>query len=916
MKIHQMSVAEALASVRGGTDGLSSAEALRRQAEYGPNLVRAVERAPLAARLAREYFHFFSLILWMAAALAFVAEWRDPGQGMAKVGISIVAVILVSGTFSFWQEYRVAQSLDSLRRLLPQQVQVLRDGVVATLAAEQLVPGDMLLVEAGQSVPADCRLVEAHALRVNTATITGESAPKARDALESQEEQWINSRNILLAGTSVVAGRARALVFATGQRTEFGKIAHLAQTAGDTASPLRLELAHLSRRIAGIAIAIGGGVLAVGSLLGIPFWRDLMFSIGIIVSMVPEGLLPTLTLALVLAAQRMARRQVLIRHLPAVETLGAATVICTDKTGTLTENRMRVHSVTLGLEQHALSELEQDSALVRRAGLLIEAAAVCHSLAGLEVRGAVALQGDPMEIALVEMAQRLGGTFPAARRVEEYPFDSDRMRQSVQIEMRGGCILFCKGAPETVLPLCVGIVEGGAARPLEPAQRAAIVAAQERMAARGQRVLAFACRRYRGRCEQPIPEQELEFLGLVGLEDPPRPEVPDAIRRCRAAGIRVIMVTGDHPRTAVAVARAIGLVQANDPTVITGTALQRLSATQLQLALDTPDVVFARLAADQKLRIVNALRDKQHVVAVTGDGVNDAPALKAAHIGIAMGRSGTDVAREAADMVLLDDNFASIVNAVEEGRALFGNIRRFLTYVLVHNVAELVPFLAFALFGIPVALTPIQALAIDMGTDSLTALGLGAERPDAQSMRLPPRRRGQRLLDGALALRAYLFLGLIEAGAAMSAFLYVLHQGGWSWGQMPAPDAPLYLQATTATLCAIIALQVVNVFLCRSSIRSIRITGLGGNRWILAGVVLELVLLVLIAYTPLGNEMFATAPPPATVWLCILPFALLMLLLEESRKACARRGLTSRMPGRWPPPSGQTRPAAPSSDLT
>ncbi len=888
MKIHQLSVAEALASVRGQPDGLSSAEALHRQAEYGPNRIRAVEQDSLPARLAREFFHFFSLILWVAAALAFVAEWRDPGQGMLKVGISIVAVILVSGSFSFWQEYRVAQSLDSLSRLLPQQVQVLRDGELAVLPAEQLVPGDIVLIEAGQSVPADCRLVEAHGLRVNTATISGESVPRARDAQQSQEELWTSSRNILLAGTAVVAGRGRALVFATGTRTEFGKIAHLAQTAGDVASPLRLELAYLSRRIAVVAIVIGIGFLLLGRLLGIPFWRDLMFSIGIIVSMVPEGLLPTLTLSLVLAAQRMARRQVLIRHLPAVETLGCATVICTDKTGTLTENRMQVHSVMVGLEFHALADLERDGALARRSRRLIEAAAACHSLVESASDESMALQGDPMELALVGMARRLGGPSRPMRRVAEQPFDSDRMRQSVQLEVGDGSILFCKGAPETLLPLCTGIADGDGARALDSSGRLAIAAEQERLAAMGLRVLAFACRHAYSACAGPIPEQELDFLGLVALEDPHRPEVPDAIHRCRAAGIRVIMVTGDHPRTAVAVARAIGLAQSPDPVVITGAALQRLSATQLQLALDTPDIIFARLAADQKLRIVNALRDKQQVVAVTGDGVNDAPALRAAHIGIAMGRSGTDVAREAADMVLLDDNFASIVNAVEEGRALFGNIRRFLTYVLVHNVAELVPFLAFALFGLPLALTPIQAPAIDMGTDSLTALGLGCERPAPQLMGLPPRRRDQRLLDLGLVLRAYLFLGLIEAAAAMSAFLHVLHQGGWSWGQMPAPDAPLYLQATTATLCAIISLQIVNVFLCRSSIRSSLSTGIGGNRWILAGVALELVLLGLMAYTPLGNAMFATAAPPASVWLCILPFALLMWLLEESRKAWVR----------------------------
>ncbi|MCM8594835.1 cation-transporting P-type ATPase [Accumulibacter sp.] len=890
MKIHQLSVAEAIASLQSRAEGLSTGEAGRRLAEYGPNSVEAAGRPSLAWRLGREYFHFFSLILWVAAGLAFFAEWRDPGEGMARVGATIVAVILVSGTFSFWQELRVEQSLATLRKLLPHRVEVLRDGAVVELLAEQLVPGDVVLIETGQSVPADCRLIEAHGVRVNTATITGESAPKAREAIESQEEQWLASRNIVLAGTSVVAGRGRAIVFATGARTEFGRIAHLTQTAGDTDSPLRVELARLSRRIALIAVAIGLSFLVVGSALGIPFWQDLIFSIGIIVAMVPEGLLPTLTLALVLASQRMARRQVLIRHLPAVETLGSATVICTDKTGTLTQNHMQVRSLLLGLEPFPVEALDGHPALLEHSHRLFAAAAACHSLAEGLAEGQPTLLGDPMEIALVEMARRFAVALPVATRVDEYPFDTDRMRQSVLVDGADGRALYCKGAPESVLPQCIAVVAGGQVRVLDDTDRSLVREAQEQMAAQGLRVLAFAFREAQAGARS-VPEADLVFCGLAGLVDPPRAEVPDAVRRCQSAGIRVIMVTGDHPRTAVAIARQIGLVSSPAPLVITGSELQRLSATQLQLALDSPEIVFARLAADQKMRIVEALRNKQQIVAVTGDGVNDAPALKAAHIGIAMGLSGTDVAKEASDMILLDDNFASIVNAVEEGRALFANIRRFLTYVLVHNVAELVPYLAFALFRLPVALTPIQALSIDMGTDSLTALGLGAEKPHPQAMRQAPRSRGKRLLDLELAWRGYLFLGVIEAAAAMSAFLFVLRQGGWTYGQMPAANDPLYLQATTATLCAIIVMQIVNVFLCRSSVRPVCSTGFGGNRLIVSGVVLEVALLGLIAYTPWGNALFDTAPPPAAVWIGIVPFALVMLLLEEGRKAIVRRRL-------------------------
>lgn len=389
-------------------------------------------------------------------------------------------------------------------------------------------------------------------------------------------------------------------------------------------------------------------------------------------------------------------------------------------------------------------------------------------------------------------------------------------------------------------------------------------------------------------------ERDLTFLGLAGLEDPPRAEVPDAIRKCHDAGIKVVMVTGDHPHTAVAVAREIGLVRSQDPTVVNGDQLRGLTASELDQILTAPEVIFARVAPDQKMRIVEALKNSGHVVAVTGDGVNDAPALKAAHIGVAMGIAGTEVARAAADMVLLDDNFASIVNAVEEGRAVFQNIRRFLTYVLVHNVAELVPYLAFALFLIPLPLTPIQALAVDMGTDSLTALGLGVEEAHPEAMRQPPRSQNERLMNLPLALRAYLFLGVIEAAAAMASFFFVLKGGGWSYGQTLAQTDPLYRSATTACLSAIVVMQVVNVFLCRSSVRSVFTRGIFDNRLILWGVGLEIGLLMAFDYILWGNLLLGTAPVPGTLWLFILPFATGMLVLEEMRKWIVRGSLRRR----------------------
>ncbi|MEW5756278.1 MAG: cation-transporting P-type ATPase [Pseudomonadota bacterium] len=884
MKIHQLSPDEAIASLNSDPGGLSHAEAQRRLSEFGPNRVEQARREHLALRFLKEFTHFFALILWLAAGLAFAAEWNDPGKGMALLGGAIIGVILINGVFSFWQEYRAERTLAALRRLLPQNVKVLRAGGVVQLLAEQLVPGDMVLLEQGDNIPADCRLVEAFSVRVNNATVTGESAPIARDIKPSSEEDVFQATNVLFAGTTLGAGEAKAVVFATGMHTEFGKIAHLTQTGGEVVSPLRKEIAHLSRVLALLAVAIGIAFFIIGQFIGIGFWENFIFAIGIIVAMVPEGLLPTMTLSLAMATQRMAKRNALIRHLPSVETLGSTTVICTDKTGTLTLNRMSVKQVLLGATLHEFEHNTLPDALIERYRPFFQAACLCHSLKETENNGAKSFLGDPMEVALVNMAHAAWPQCPVYPKINELPFEAERMRVSTVHTTPEGPVLYCKGAPEAVLPLCTRSAIDGELRAFDSAARARVIEAQNAMTNRGLRVLAIAYRMLEPDQARAPREEQLVFAGLVGLEDPPRPEVPEAVRKCHEAGIKVIMVTGDHPHTATAIAKEVGLARSNHPRVITGDKLRKLTATQLQLALDAPEIIFARVSADQKMHIVDALKKKGHVVAVTGDGVNDAPALKSAHIGIAMGVSGTDVAKESADMVLLDDNFASIVNAIEEGRAVFDNIRKFLTYILTSNIPELVPYLAFALFKIPLPLTIIQILAVDLGTDMLPALGLGAEKPNPRIMQRPPRPRHERLLDWPSLTRAYLFLGVIEASAAMAAFFFVLHGAGWQYGERLAHDDPLYLQATAACLSAIIVMQIVNVYLCLSDRESLFARWPLGNRLILAGIAAEVILILLIGYTPLGNLIFGTAPLDAAVWLFIIPFALVLLILEELRK--------------------------------
>jgi len=887
MKIHQLHLKEALQSLHSSITGLSDHEVQKRLGEFGPNLVERIREEHLALTLLKEFTHFFAIILWLAAGLAFFAEWSEPGQGMLTLGFAIVGVIVINGLFSFWQEYRAERAIAALQKLLPQLVKVLREGKTARIQASQLVPGDIIFLSEGDKIPADCRLAEAFGVRVNNATITGESLPKARDTHESFEEELIRAKNVVLAGTSVVSGDAKALVFATGMRTELGKIAHLTQTSGEMPSPLQKEIAYVSRIVAILAVGLGVLFFFIGRGVGLWFWGTFIFAIGIIVANVPEGLLPTVTLALAMGSQRMAKRNVLVRHLPAVETLGSATVICTDKTGTLTENRMAAREIFFP-SMNQPSHLDETFERKDLSPILYHAAYRCQNLKNSGNDSPGEWLGDPMEIALVEMAHKAVRELKELPRVDEVPFDSDRKRMSTLVQEASGLVLYTKGALETVLPLCTKI-QLETAEPLEADNRDKLLKVEEEMARRGLRVLAFAYRPVPSSDSREGLEEDLIFLGLVGLEDPPRKEVARSIQKCREAGIKVIMITGDHPYTAEAICREIGMISSKNPVVVTGLKLWKTSETELQLLLNAPEIIFARVDADQKMRIVSALKKKKEVVAVTGDGVNDAPALKLADIGVAMGIRGTDVAREASDVILMDDNFSSVVAAVEEGRAVFSNIRSFLTYILTSNIPEIIPYLGFVLLKFPLALTIIQILAIDLGTDLFPALALGAEKPDPDVMKHPPRRRSERLLNRALLSRAYLFLGMMEAAASLIVFFHVLRGGGWRFGEALSYSSPLYLQATTATLSSVIVMQVANVFMCRSDYKSAFSFPLFSNPLILWGIATEVFIILLIDYTPWGNRIFGTAPISWDVWRFMVLFAVGMVVVEETRKWIYRR---------------------------
>ncbi len=880
MKINSLSIEESLQALLSSKNGLSEGEAAKRLAENGFNEIREVRRTSLLIKFLRQFTHFLALLLWVGAGLAFLSEALNPGENMATLGFAILGVIVINAVFTYIQEYRAEKALEALKKLLPFYVRVVREGKERQVQSREVVPGDIILLAEGDRIPADARLIEDSTLKVNNASLTGESEASLRNSDPAQGE-LLDSPNIVFAGTTVTSGSGKALIFATGMGTEFGRIAHLTSTVQPELSPLQKEIVKATRLVATIAAGVGLFFFVLGFVIGRDFWSNFIFAIGITVALIPEGMLPTVTLSLAMASQRMARRKALIKNLSSAETLGCVTVICTDKTGTLTQNRMTAARIW---RNDSLLDVRDVQA--RADDRLLQAAYFCNNarFADNEYRG------DPTETALLRFARETLGDL-RAERIAELPFDSDRKRMTTVNRVGDGEYVFTKGAMESILPLCRRFLTEGGEEPLEEPFRERALSAYHVLMDGGLRVLAFAYKKNSPAPSPPDPstlERELVFAGLIGLEDPPRPEVPEAIQKCHEAGIKIIMITGDGSRTAVAIAREIGLVR-GEPVVVEGPEFLKMDDRELRQRLSAREVIFARMAPKHKMRVVSILQEEGAWVAVTGDGVNDAPALKKADIGISMGISGTDVAKEASDMILLDDNFATIVNAVEEGRTVYENIRKFITYIFASNIPEAVPYLAYILLRIPLPLTIMQILAVDLGTDMIPALALGTEKPTPSVMKQPPRSREERLLNFSVLSRAYLFLGPIEAVACMFAFFYVMQGGGWTWGTWVAPEHALYLQATTACLTAIIVSQIGNVFACRSVKDSVFSLGLFTNRFVFIGIAFELCLQLFIVYSPYGNRIFSTHPIPLEIWLILIPFALVLFFAEEGRKYLVRR---------------------------
>ena len=883
-----------LRDLRASPSGLSSREAARRLVHFGPNVLtrRGGRRWP--RELAAQFVHPLALLLWAAAGLAAVA-------GIVPVAIAIVVVILINAAFAFAQERQAERAVEALAGYLPPTVKVMRDGRSQVIEAGELVPGDVLVVEEGDRISADARLLDGD-IEIDLSTLTGESLPALRSAaLQDTQVPLLQARELVFSGTACTGGEARALVFATGMRTELGRIAALSERLDRDESPLETQVRRVAWLIALIAVTLGVAFVPIAMFgAGLPLSDAVVFAVGLLVGNVPEGLLPVITLALAVGVRELVRRGAVVKRLSAVETLGSTNVICTDKTGTLTENRMRVSTIWTAPER---VDLGADPPTWREPviGRLAKAMAACNN-AELPAGGRDAT-GDPTELAMMIAAADLGIAVDAATRARErlrhYHFDPVLKRMSTVDERDGERWVDAKGAPETLLPICSSMVWGdGGERPLGPAERAQLTRRADDYAAQGLRVLAVAQRRL-GRSD-PTPEdrgeaeRDLCLLGLVALFDPPRPEVAGAVAACRRAGIRIIVITGDNGLTAAAIARRVG-ISGERPTIVSGTELDELSEPELDhLLRERDELIFARSSPEAKLRIADALRAEGHVVAMTGDGVNDAPALRRADIGVAMGRSGTDVAREASTMVLTDDNFATIVAAVAAGRRVYDNIRKFILYIFAHTTPEVTPLLVFALAGgaIPLPLTVMQLLAFDVGTETLPALALGRERAEPGIMQRRPRDRSESVIQRGMLVRAWLFLGAICAVLAMAGFFYVLLGAGWSPGDPTGEGTPLhhaYNQATTTTFLGMLAGQIGTAFAARTERASLRSIGAFSNPLLLWGIAFELALAAVLIYAPPFQSLLGTAALEPHMVLFVAPFPFIVWGADEIRRWVVRR---------------------------
>jgi P-type Ca2+ transporter type 2C len=911
-------------------EGLSSQEAKLRLKKYGYNKLTERRQLPFIHKFIKHLRDLFGVLLIVAAILSFISSPTDP-----SLGLIILAVVFVNIFVSIFQESRAEKAMATLKNWMPEYAKVFRDGELKKISVAEIVPGDILYLEEGDRVPADARLVEAFDLWTNNVPLTGESEPQPRVAETTQvvEKAYLYAPNLVFMSTSVAKGQGKAVAYATGMGTQFGRIASLTQTIKEEDSPLQKEIALTAKYDFIIAMIVGIAFFSVFLLLG-PLTVErtqmaFLFMIGVMVCCVPEGLQVTVSSALAINVLKMVRQNVLVKRLSAVQTLGSVTVICTDKTGTITKGEMTVNKLWVknrvieitGLGYNPVGDFVLNGQPVQAGETqslerLLEISALCN---GAKIDPPSdrnrnwSVIGDPTDGALLVAALKYGINLEELREekpsIDILPFSFERKKMSTVHAASNEIVVYTKGAPRNILDLCNRELVDGKVEFLNQERMDQIEKYIHEFGNEGLRVIAVAYKNL------PISEYTLEykdsgqvekdliFVGLAGMRDPPRVEVKDAVERAHQAGIKTVIITGDYGPTAQVIAQEVGIMEKNSGQVIRGSDLEELSDQAIVDEVRKGNVIFARVAPEQKLRIVTVLKKNGEIVAVTGDGANDAPSLKEADIGVAMGASGTDVAREAADIVLLNDSFASIVKAVESGRAIYENIRKFIVYVFAHNWAELIPFILYAALGIPLPLLVVQVLAIDLAIEVIPSLALSREPPEAGIMQEPPRSIKERLFTRKVLLRS-VFIGVIISVGALIGCLNAWGEAGWHFG-MPVPEdwqwgvqgittSPAYLKGVTMMFAGIVVAQAGNVLACRTSKQSIFKTSLAKNKWIIWGIIAQLSILAVLIYVPLMQEVFGTVALGWMDWLYLLTLPIAVIIAEEIRKIVVRRFFTKK----------------------
>jgi len=844
-------------------NGLSSIEAQKRLLKYGPNVLAEGKKVSIFEIFLDQFKDFMVMVLLGATFLsALMGELAD--------AFTITIIIVLNALLGFIQEYRTEQSLEALKKLAAPTTKVIRDNEIKEIPAEEVVIDDIILLETGDRIPADAVVIDSHNLEVDESILTGESIPVNKKSVSQGIKAVSSKENIIYMGTTITKGRGKAVVKDTGMHTEMGKIAGMIKNIEEEGTPLQKRLNHLGKILVAGSLAICGIVTVLGILRGESVYYMFLSGVSLAVAAIPEGLPAVVTVSLAIGVQRMLKKNALIRKLPAVETLGCTNVICSDKTGTLTENKMTVTKIYTYKETLEVKDVKSNLAKNSSIQFLMEIGALCNNSevniervkVGKEFYEELKYTGDPTEAAILALSMKVFGNkdkVKSIKRIDEIPFDSDRKRMSVIVEKNGIKYAYVKGAPDVIINLCKYVYYNGKEIPLTAFDKKNILNVNENMGNQALRVLAFAYKKIPNKYSMnpDFIEKDLIFVGMEGMIDPPRKEVYNAVLECKMAGIKPVMITGDHKITAAAIARQVNILK-NDNEVITGQQLDVLDDKTLEKVCDNISV-YARVTPRHKLRIVKALKKKGYTVAMTGDGVNDAPAIKEADIGISMGKNGTEVAKEASSMILLDDNFATIVSAVEEGRIIYDNIRKFIRYLLSCNIGEVITMFFAALLSLKLPLIPIQILMVNLVTDGLPALALGIDPPDKDIMNMEPRKANESIFSRGLGLRIGL-VGILMAFSTLGAYIFAL-----SYGDLE--------RARTVAFATMVMVELIHAFECRSERNLIFEIGVFSNPYLVVAVLISFLLFLSTLYIPSLSYVFKTTPLGYFDWLVVVFFS-------------------------------------------